>query len=271
MVEDWEDDMPDMPELVLAPQPVEAAREGDVDQAQAQRQVFEGLQDVWDQNQAVADVGIEFTDAALEEAWHYVQQGHYDWRTLVAVMERWHRNRGADHDWEPMVPWLSRWRRNRKAGRWITNDGPPGDDNFRLLMLKKARAMVSVALQTDDVPLTPPVERVPDMFHTSDALQGPIYLSYERRASKGKYMLRRPSQNDPEVMGLEAFFNLLRLDSKDFESFNLYIELYRTFFCGLLIILRKKAFPREVSMARILYSSAMVVGCGELGMMREMA
>ena len=119
---------------------------------------------------------------------------------------------------------LSRWRRNREAGRWITNDGPPGDDDFRLLMLrheepekpipKKARAMVSVALQTDDVPLTPPVERVPDMFHTADALQGPIYLPYERlRASKGKYMLRWPSQSDPiehEVMGLEAFFNLFR-------------------------------------------------------------
>ena len=38
--------MPDMPELVLAPQPIEAAREGDVDQPQAQRQAFEGLQDV---------------------------------------------------------------------------------------------------------------------------------------------------------------------------------------------------------------------------------
>ena len=238
--DDWD---PEMPELVLMPEHrVEGGDGADPGAVQ---------QAVWDQHLAAANAGEMFTEAVLEQAWVDVQQGHLDWLTIAAVFERWRRNVGADHDWEPMEPLMSRWQRNRAAGRWINNDGPQADGGFRLFMLQsdesdkpipKRRRDTTVAVQTDATLLLPtaaitrgtsPFARVPDIYIPQPGPPDPIFESYRQlRESLSEYMIVWPGHGDPvehEVMGLPEFFSLLRLDMADFECFNLYIRLYRTF------------------------------------------
>ncbi len=97
---------------------------------------------------------------------------------------------------------------------------------------KRRRADQSVMQQTEPV-LMFSVERVPDMFFAPFNVDSFYYRQYEHfRTVKGHKMLKWPRMSDPiesEGMGLHAFIELLRLDPNDYESFNLFIELYHTF------------------------------------------